>query len=457
MFQDVFEKQRLKSRALRSSTAEDRRAKLRRLAVVLEQNQDRIVAALASDFGKPAAESVLTEIYPILHEIHVATKRLGSWMRPRAVGSRLMYLGTRSWLQPEPKGVCLIISPWNYPFQLALCPLVAAIAAGNTVLLKPSELTPACSALKKELLAQVFEEDEVFVALGAVEVSTALMKLPVDHIFFTGSTPVGKIVMEAAAKIPCEVTLELGGKSPALVEESADLALAAEKIAWGKWINGGQTCVAPDYVLVPKSREKEFEAEFKRALSKFASGSAETDQALIVTKRHRDRLEKLAAPHEKIESLQGRANERAFGLQVLRDPPLTSEVMSDEIFGPILPWITYETLDQAIEIIHSKPQPLAFYAFTRDSEAKRKLLREIPAGGVCINDVVIHLGQSELPFGGIGPSGLGRYHGDFGFKTFSHEKPVLERRWGGWILSVIYPPYTPFKLKLLKLIAKLGL
>lgn len=456
MFQQVFENLRTQSRALRSSTVSDRRRKLRRLRETLERREMDALAALKKDFGKPEAEGLLTELYPVHHEIAVALRRLPEWMEPRPVPSRLMYMGTRSYMRSEPKGVVLIISPWNYPIQLALAPLVSAIAAGNTVLLKPSELTPACSQFLKELLAEVFPENEVFVALGGAEVSQALLKLPLNHVFFTGSTQVGRKIMEAAAQIPCEVTLELGGKCPALIDESADLGLAAEKILWGKWINGGQTCVAPDFLLVPRSKESAFLEQLRKTAARFASGAPATDQALIITDRHRQRLAELAAPHEKLETLPSRTEDRALPLQILNNPPLHSPVMREEIFGPLLPWIPYDDFDEALGTISRMDSPLSFYVFSRNARNIEKALREIPAGAVCINEAVTHLGQHELPFGGVGPSGIGRYHGDHGFRTFSHEKPILHRTWGRWTFRMIYPPYSPKKLRLIRWLMKLG-
>jgi aldehyde dehydrogenase (NAD+) len=342
----------------------------------------------------------------------------------------------------------LIIAPWNYPFSLALMPLVSALAAGNTVMLKPSEMTPKTSQLIEKSLSEIFEPSLVCTVQGGKEIAQVLLNLPFDHIFFTGSTAVGKLVMAAASRNLSSVTLELGGKSPCLVHSSCNLELAAEKIAWGKFLNGGQTCVAPDFLYVEERVCDEFVEHLQRALKKQWGGQIQTQ---IITSSHRERLQKLVAEAEAQGALTLSAaisqGERHLSLTLLKNPPLDCQLMKEEIFGPVLPILTYRRLDEAVTFINDRPKPLALYIFANDSDVIEEILTRTSSGGVCVNDTIIHLGNPRLPFGGIGESGMGHYHGESGFLTFSHQKSVLRQRLFARLTNLFYPPYTAKKVK----------
>jgi aldehyde dehydrogenase (NAD+) len=449
----IFPAQKKKALELRTSTAKQRIEKLKRLKAGIFKFQSEIQKALYNDFHKSAAEVDISEILPSIAEINDAIHHLKSWMRPVHVSTPITLFGATSKLVYEPKGVCLIIAPWNYPFYLAIAPLAAAISAGNTVVIKPSEFTPHTSHVIQDLVKEIFSEDEVAVFDGDVKVSTALLEMPFDHIFFTGSTPVGKIVMEAASKHLTTVTLELGGKSPSIIAEDADLKLAAERIMWGKFLNAGQTCVAPDYLLIPKSKVETFVNHAKAATEKFFRSkedgfASNPDFCRIINSKNFARvsgyIDEAVKQGAKI-AFGGKvnANENFIAPTILVDVPLTSRIMDDEIFGPLLPIVTYDTLDDAIGIINSKPKPLALYIFSDSNKTAKYILQRTSAGGSVINDVILHLVNSNLPFGGINHSGHGSYHGHFGFKAFSHERSVLQSPKLS-MPTLMYPPYTGF-------------
>ncbi|QDA60488.1 aldehyde dehydrogenase family protein [Hymenobacter jejuensis] len=450
--QQLFRAQKGRSEALRREVIRERSARLRKLGNWIEQNRPAIQAALQADFRKPAEETDLTEIWPSQIEIKHAIKHLRKWTKPRKVGTPMALLGTKSWVQCEPKGVCLIIAPWNYPFYLALDPLVSALAAGNCCIVKPSEITPHVAALLRRMAEELFDPAEVVVVEGDKEVATVLLRLPFDHIFFTGSPAIGKVVMRAAAEHLTSVTLELGGKSPVIVDETADLRDAAEKIVWGKCINAGQTCVAPDYLLVHENVKSDLVQHIREAIHRFYDPAGEgvaasASYARIVNKHHFERLASLLeeAQYQGATVEMGGIVEAS---QCFIEPTLligaapNSRLMQEEIFGPLLPVQTFSTLMQATSFVNERPRPLALYVFSGSRENQKYLLQNIPAGGSCVNETILHLAHPELPFGGIGNSGIGRAHGYSGFLAFSNEKSVLKQRTGQTGIKTMYPPYN---------------
>ncbi|MDU0369700.1 aldehyde dehydrogenase family protein [Hymenobacter endophyticus] len=461
---ELFRHQQGRAEALRQQPVESRAARLRKLSAWIADNRAAIQQALYADFRKPTAETDVTEIWSSQTELKHTLRHLKQWAAPRKVGTPLALVGTRGWVQVEPKGVCLIIAPWNYPFYLAIDPLISALAAGNCVIIKPSEMTPTVAGLLSRMCQEVFDPAEVTVVEGDKEVATQLLALPFDHIFFTGSPQVGKVVMRAAAEHLTSVTLELGGKSPVVVDDSADLRDAAEKIVWGKGINAGQTCVAPDYVLVQEQVRDQLVEEIRQVIGRFYAPGGQpvadsTSFARIVNDGHFARLAGLLAEaREKgaTVAVGGATDAEARFLEptVLVDVPLESRLMQEEIFGPLLPIRTFRTLMQAVDEVNSRPRPLALYVFTQSQENQQYLLQHIPAGGACVNETILHLGHPDLPFGGFGNSGLGRAHGHAGFLAFSNEKSVLKQRVGRTALKPIYPPYTPQVKKMINWLVK---
>lgn len=457
----IFEAQQAYKYTLRTSNTLQRIAKLKMLKESIEKYEQRIYAALQQDLRKSTFEAAVTEIIFIYGEIDFAIKNIGRWMRPEKAGSTMSNLLARNRIYHEPKGVCLIIAPWNYPFQLMMSPLISAIAAGNCAMLKPSELSPATSAVLHSLITETFEDQEICCIEGDAEVSTTLLELPFDHIFFTGSTAIGKIVMTAAAKNLSSVTLELGGKSPVIIDKTANLKKAAEKIAWGKLVNAGQTCIAPDYVLIDETVEKDFLADYEAAAkAMFFDGDEPNEQsyAKIINIRHFNRLKGLieAATSKGARLvLGGQTNEENLTIYptVLTGLQKDMDVMQEEIFGPILPVITYKQLDETITIVNGKSKALALYIFSTNKENTDRLIKETSAGGTCVNDVLIHISNPKLPFGGVNASGMGSCHGHFGFKSFSHERAVVFQSRVDFT-RLIYPPYAA-KLGLLKWLKKL--
>ncbi|WP_375438350.1 aldehyde dehydrogenase family protein [uncultured Hymenobacter sp.] len=451
--QQLFKRQQARSEALRREDAGPRAARLRKLGEWIELNRPAIQQALYADFRKPATETDVTEVWPSQTELKHTLKHLKQWTSVQPVDTPLALMGARGWKQAEPKGVCLIMAPWNYPFYLAIDPLISALAAGNCVIIKPSEMTPSVAALLSRMAREVFDPAEVAVVEGDKEVATELLKLPFDHIFFTGSPQVGKIVMRAAAEHLTSVTLELGGKSPVIVDETADLRDAAEKIVWGKGINAGQTCVAPDYLLVHEAVQEPLLAEMRAVVHRFYNadgrGVAASDSfARIVNQHHFERVAGLledAQHHGATVAMGGHvdAQQRFIEPTVLLNPAADSRVMQEEIFGPLLPVRTFRTLMEATNEVNSRPRPLALYVFTQNKENQRYLLRNIPAGGAAVNETILQLAHPELPFGGAGNSGIGRAHGYAGFLAFSNEKSVLKQRTGRTGIKSFYPPYTP--------------
>jgi aldehyde dehydrogenase (NAD+) len=457
--EDLFSAQRAHQAEVKRTTAGERAVKLARLRDAIVARRAAICDAIYKDFRKSPTEVELTEIYPSLVEIKDAIHSVRKWMKPRRVATPMAMVGTRSRVHYEPKGVVLIIGPWNYPFQLVIAPLVAAIAAGNCVICKPSELTTHTAKLLEELIAAVFPPSEVAVVQGGPAETQRLLELPFDHVFFTGSTRVGKIVAEAAAKHLASTTLELGGKSPTIVDDSADIAVAAARIAWGKFVNAGQTCIAPDYVLVSERRERELVAALGDAIATMygtndADRRASTDLARVINARNFERLTKLlddtVAHGAKIELGGERdAAERYLAPTVLTGVTPDAPIMAEEIFGPILPILTYKQLADVPAFVTARDKPLALYVFSSDRHAIDGVIAGTTAGGTCVNSTLIHFANPNLPFGGVGPSGVGSYHGVWGFKAFSHERAVLEQ---GRIdaLKTVYPPYGAKAERMLK-------
>lgn len=435
----------------RTRPADWRLEQLGRLRALLSENVDALERALAADLRKPDPEGYATEIGFAIGEIDVARKELRRWLKPRRLSTPMKIQPGRSWVVPEPLGVVLIIAPWNYPVQLALGPLVAAIAAGNAALVKPSEVTPHVSAALAELLPRYLDPACFAVVEGGVAETQALLAERWDHIFYTGNGRVGRIVMAAAAKHLTPVTLELGGKSPCLVDAECDLDVAARRIVWGKFLNCGQTCVAPDYILVHASRENELIERMVHHLRAFYGEDPQRspDLGRIVNEQHVDRLAKLLESGTVVVGGQVDRADRYVAPTILRDVAPDSPVMQDEIFGPILPVLAVASIDAAIDFVNARPKPLALYLFSTRQAVKDAVVERTSAGGVCINATLWHLSNPSLPFGGVGESGMGAYHGRSGFDALSHRKAVLEKS-TRIDPSVGYPPYTKWKKALIK-------
>jgi aldehyde dehydrogenase (NAD+) len=456
----LFVLQRKKTKELRTESIENRKARLRSLRDWIHANRPRIHEAMHADFRKHPVEVDGIEIFHVLSEIKQALAHLDVWTAHKKVDAPLSMLGTRSYIQYEPRGVCLIISSWNYPFSLCVGPLVSAIAAGNAVILKPSELTPNVSAVIKRMAEEVFDPSVVSVLEGGVELSQQLLTLPFDHIFFTGSPSIGKIVMKAAAENLASVTLELGGKSPSIITGSAMVKEAVQRTAVSKFVNNGQTCVAPDYVLVDEKIATQFtqtliEQIEKLFLEKDQTFKSSPHYCRIINDKHFVRLNTLLQ-----ETLAqgatlrygGQADQQDLFLHptILTDIPRSCRIMDEEIFGPILPIVTYRTLEEAIAFVNEKPKPLGLYVFSESQKEQRKILTETSSGGVCINDSAIHFLHRNLPFGGVNNSGIGKSHGYYGFLAFSNEKPVLKQRNGFTTVKAFYPPYTRRSKKIME-------
>ncbi|TKI85737.1 aldehyde dehydrogenase [Bacillus mycoides] len=408
---------------------ETRKNNLKKLYDGIQRFEGEIFQALKLDLNKSVHESFTTEIGYVLKEISFQMKHISSWSKPKRVRTALTHFGSKGKVVPEPYGVTLIIAPWNYPFQLAIAPLVGALAAGNTVVLKPSELTPKVSKVLTRMLGELFPEELVSVVEGGAQESTALLKEPFDYIFFTGSVGVGKVVMEAAAKKLTPLTLELGGKSPCIVHKDAKLDVTARRIVWGKFLNAGQTCVAPDYMYVHSSvKEQLIEALRHEIAEQYGKDALQNDNYVrIVSERHFERLCTFLQDGKPV--IGGNYTKETLHIEptVLTNVTWQSAVMEDEIFGPILPIIEYDKIEEVIETIQHHPKPLALYVFSEDRKVQKKVTSNISYGGGCINDVVYHLATPYLPFGGVGSSGLGSYHGEQSFRTFSHYKSILSQ------------------------------
>ncbi|RIA10864.1 aldehyde dehydrogenase (NAD+) [Flavobacteriaceae bacterium MAR_2010_72] len=416
--------------------------------------------AMYADFKKPEIETDLTEIYLVVREIKHAKANLRHWLKRQKVPTPLALLGTSSYYKYEPKGVCLIISPWNYPLNLTFSPLVSAIAAGNTVIIKPSELTPNTSKVMATIINDLFDEYEIALIEGDVETSQELLKLPFNHIFFTGSSAVGKIVMAAASKHLTSVTLELGGKSPTIIDETANIKKAIDSLVWGKHLNNGQTCIAPDYVLIHNSKKDEFMKAYKEKVIYYYSkdASASASYSRIVNDRHFNRLTDYiedAKQHGAKIELGGNydATDNFIEPTVISYLNEDTKLANEEVFGPILPLKTFDEIDEVIQYINSKEKPLALYIYSQNQKTIDKIINTTRAGGTCINTNALQGSNHDLPFGGSNGSGIGKTHGFFGFQDFSNHRAVLKRHTFG-PLNLLLPPYTKFKQKLADLTIK---
>ncbi len=426
-------------------------AQLKKLKALIQANEQEIFDAIYADFGKSEFETYLTELALLHHEIDLCIKKTKRWSKRKRVWSGIANFPSKSYIIPEPLGVCLVIGAWNYPYQLSLLPALTALAAGNTVIMKPSELPSRTSAVMAQMINEHFAADYFHVIEGGVEETTELLNQPFDKIFFTGSIPVGKIVYEAAAKNLTPVTLELGGKSPTFVLQDADLKMTAKRIAWAKFINAGQTCVAPDYILVEKSIEDKFIEALKVELENYPQTSDQFDDnyVKIINTKNFDRLSELIDKEKVCYGGNQNREERFISPTIMKNVSFDDPIMEDEIFGPILPILSFSDLNQAIHEVKARPKPLSCYVYSKNKSSINKLLHEVSFGGGCVNDSIMHLAVSKLPFGGVGHSGIGSYHGKVGFDTFSHQKSILHK--GFWFEPPIkYAPYSPRKLKIIR-------
>ncbi|MEO6173808.1 MAG: aldehyde dehydrogenase [Flavobacterium circumlabens] len=419
-----------------------RKETLKKLLYNIQKSEDLIVKALYDDFKKPEFEAVLTETNYVISELKDTIKNIHKWAKPKRIFPSLLNFPSTDYIYKEPYGKVLVIAPWNYPFQLALCPLISAVAAGNSVVLKPSELTPHTSAIITKIIQKTFHINHVEVFEGGVEVSNKLLAQRWDYIFFTGSVAVGKVVAKAAAENLTPVTLELGGKNPCIIDETADLKLAAKRIVWGKFINAGQTCIAPDYILIQKNMKINFLSFMMEEITKAYGKKMEKspDFARIINTKNWLRLVNMIDPERVIFGGETDANALYIAPTLLEEPSLDSPVMKEEIFGPILPILTYETEEEIKNVISRYEKPLAFYVFSDNKSFAKKLITTYSFGGGCINDTVVHFSNKRLPFGGVGHSGIGAYHGRLSFDIFSHHKGVVKK--GNWLdLPMRYAPY----------------
>ena len=432
----------------RTRSLQWRKQQLQALEKLMVENEPAVAAALEQDLGREPFEAWLADIASTAGEAKDAAKNLRRWMRRRYRLLELSQLPGRGWVEYEPYGTVLIIGAWNFPFALTLGPAVGAIAAGNTVVLKPSEVAPASSALMAELVPKYLDPDAIAVIEGDGAVSQQLVAQGFDHLLFTGGTEIGRKVYEGAASHLTPVTLELGGKSPVIVSADADIDVAAKRIAWTKLINSGQTCIAPDYVLADAKIRDELVSKIKDAVTKFES--ADSTGKRIVNQRHFDRLTASLAATKGNVAIGGGSDASTLSIQptVVVDPDPTEPLMTDEIFGPILPVITVQSLDEAISFVNSRPKPLAAYLFTKTKSIRERVVKEVSAGGMVINHLLFHFVTHKMPFGGVGPSGMGAYHGKFGFEEFSHRKTVMTKPTRPDVGAFIYPPYTEKAWKL---------
>ncbi|MWC29405.1 aldehyde dehydrogenase family protein [Paenibacillus sp. MMS18-CY102] len=426
---ELLELQRQLFASGRTRPFEERQQRLRALKTALKRHEPALLNALKQDLNKSEMEAYSTEIGLVYHEINHTLKRLKRWMKPKRVRTPLTHWGSRSYIMAEPYGVALIIAPWNYPVQLSLLPLIGAVAAGNTVILKPSELAPHVADVLAAAIGEAFEPEWATAMLGGAEVSTALLAEKLDYIFFTGSVKIGRAVMTAAASQLTPVTLELGGKSPCIVHRDADIALAAKRVAFGKFTNAGQTCVAPDYVYVHRDVREQFVAQLAHAIQALYGQEPlhNPDYAHIISDRHFARLASFLSDGHPVVGGQVDPEQRCIAPTVLEGVNWNSSIMQEEIFGPILPLLSYESIEEVYEAVLERPKPLALYLFSNRRELQREVLERISFGGGCVNDTLLHFASPYLPVGGVGDSGMGRYHGESSFFTFSHQKSVLHQ------------------------------
>ncbi|WP_313030728.1 aldehyde dehydrogenase [Soonwooa sp.] len=447
--QNILEKQRDFFNSQATKSLDLRKTQLKKLKQVISDNENLFYEAIHKDFGKSQFDTYTTELSIIYGEINYYLKNLKSLMKPKSVKTNLPNLPGSSKIYQDPLGCSLVIGAWNYPYQLSICPMISAIAAGNTCILKPSEVAENTMKLMADLFNKKFDERVLHVEIGGVAETTELLKLKFDKIFFTGSPQVGKIVYEAAAKNLTPVTLELGGKSPALVTENANLEVAAKRIIWGKFLNAGQTCVAPDYILVDKKVVSKFIEILKNQVQKNDYQPNSSHFTRIINEKHFNRL--ISLIDDKKIIFGGKTDLEKLYIQPTLLSPINwnDKIMQEEIFGPLLPILVYDNFDEALNQIRNHEKPLSAYLFSNNSNEIEKFTTQISFGGACINDVVMHLANENLPFGGVGNSGIGNYHGKYGFEAFTHQKSVLKRAtWGE--PNIKYPPYSDKKLSWIK-------
>ena len=457
----IFALQKANQQNVANSTARDRIKKLDRLYDVILKYRKEIQEALYKDFRKHPSEVDIAEIYKLTSDLKHTRSHLAKWMRPRKVGTPLAQIGSSSYIHYEPKGVVLIISPWNFPFSLTFGPMIAAIAAGNCIILKPSEYTPHASAMMKKIITELFDESEVALIEGDVDVSTELLKLPFNHMFFTGAPEIGKVVMRAAAEHLASVTLELGGKSPTIVDETANLKTAAQRIAFAKWINNGQVCIAPDYVFVHQSVADEFMNLLKSTVKLYYGDDASTSISYnrIVNNKHFKRIEGYfndALSKGAVVEYGGKTDSAQdyFGPTIMTNIAEDSDMWEKEIFGPILPFIAYNDLQEVIDKINAKEKPLALYIYSKSNKNVDRIINNTRAGATCVNHSAIHFFNNNLPFGGSNNSGIGKGNGFFGFEEFSNPRAIL-KQWSPMSgLDLMAPPYTEAKQKLIDMTIK---
>lgn len=421
-----------------------RKQQLKALRKSIKDHEDELLDALHKDLGKNKVEAYATEIGYVLKSIKQARKEIKSWAKTQSVDTPLYLFPTKSYIKPEPYGTVLIIGPFNYPFQLVFEPLIGAIAAGNTVMIKPSELTPHVAKVIKKIINATFETNYIQVIEGGIEETQTLIHLPFDYMFFTGSENVGKIVYQAASENLVPVTLELGGKSPVLVDSSANIKVASERISFGKFTNAGQTCVAPDYILVHESAKDALITALKTTITEFYGKTPQQspDFGRIVNHKHFNRLTTLLSQHQQDIVFGGQSDEDELYIAptILDNVSPDDPVMQQEIFGPILPIISYQSFDEAIHLVQSRPKPLSLYLFSEDENATQRVVEELSFGGGAINDTLMHLANPKLPFGGVGASGMGHYHGKYSFDTFTHKKSYTFKS-TRLESSLFFPPY----------------
>lgn len=450
-FTELVEKQKKFFNSNKTKDLRFRKNNLKLLLNILKNNEEKLYQAIFQDFKKSEFETFETELALIYHEIKLSIKKLPVWAKKKKVNTDLANMPGRSYIISEPLGNTLVIGAWNYPYQLSILPAVAALAAGNTVIIKPSELAKNTSKIMAEIINQAFDKNYLHVIEGGIEETTELLKQKFDKIFYTGSSQVGKIVMKAASENLCPVILELGGKSPAIVLEDANIKMTAKRIVYGKFLNAGQTCVAPDYLLVQKNIKEKLITEIKRQINIIHGKTPIESEALvrIITKRHFDRITKLI-DHKKV-IIGGNFNEDDLFISptVIDNVSWKDEIMKDEIFGPLLPIIEFENIEDIINKIKERPKPLALYLFTNSSSLRKRIFNEVSFGGGMLNDTITHLTNANLPFGGVGYSGMGNYHGKYSFDAFSHHKSIIQKT-NLIELFIKYPPYTKFKMKIIK-------
>lgn len=428
-----------------------RKTQLKKLHTAIKKNEAAILAALAADMQKPDFEAYAGEVGFILEECSFVLRHFEKWAKPKRVPTPIAAWIAKSSIHYAPYGNSLIIGPWNYPFQLLIAPLIGAIAAGNTAILKPSEVALQTEAIIHQIISETFEPQFVATVCGGVATTTALLERRFDYIFFTGGTAIGKIVMTAAAKHLTPITLELGGKSPAIVDSDCDLDITAKRLVWGKFYNAGQTCVAPDYLLVQRDVKDELLKKMGKVVEQFFGADPLTSPhyAAIIDERHFDRLTTLLGTGKVWHGGQSDKKTRRIAPTILSDVSMSDPIMADEIFGPVLPVLAFDKLENAIAMVKQRPNPLALYFFSKNKTQQKRIINELAFGGGCINDTLLHLSNPHLPFGGIGPSGMGGYHGRFSFEVFSHKKGILNRMIS-FDPPVRYPPYQSYKSKLIR-------